>query len=104
VFLGNVVLLQVSEPNAFDALQRSDRLRPLLQGTLAPDCFVVSADRRKEVAKLLGELGFALDAPCRLESDAPSATPPVAAPTLKAAIRRRKTARRRLAVIDEEDE
>lgn len=87
VFLGNVVLLQISEPKAFDALQRSDRLRPFLQGTLAPDCFIVSADMRKEAAKLLGELGFALDAPCKLESSAPLAPPTAARPKPKAARR-----------------
>jgi len=103
-FLGNVVLLQVSEPKAFDALQRSDRLRPFLMGTLAPGCFIVAADMRDQVRKLLGELGFALDPPCKLESGTPSATPTGPTPKPKASLRRKKTARSRFAVIDEEDE
>ena len=61
-FLGNVVLLQVNEPKAFEALQRSDRLRPFLQGTLGPGCLIVAADMRNEASSLLRELGFALDA------------------------------------------
>jgi hypothetical protein len=101
VFMGNVVLVQVNDSKAFDALQRSERLRPLLQGILAPGCFIVASDMRKEVTKLLGELGFALDAPCRLESEVPLATPPTAAPQSRATLRRGKAARRRFAVIDD---
>jgi len=81
VFFGDVFLLQVSDPKAFDALRRSARLRPFLMGTLAPGCLVVAADKRKEASKLLGEFGFALDAPCKLESEAalagPSSPPPI---------------------------
>ena len=101
VFMGNVVLVQVNDPKAFDALQRSERLRPLLQGTLAPGYFIVAPDRRKEVTRLLGELGFALDAPCRLESEVPLATPPAAGPTRTITLRLRKPVRRRFAVIDD---
>lgn len=70
-FLGDVVLLQVDDPKAFDALRRSARLRPFLKGTLAPGCFIVAANMRDEASKLLGELGFALDGPCKLEGEAP---------------------------------
>ncbi len=103
VFMGSVVLVQVSDPKAFDALQRSERLRPLLQGILARGCFIVASDMRREVTKLLGELGFALDAPCRLESEVPSAKPPAAGPMPAITLRRRKPVRRRFAVIDDGD-
>ena len=64
-FLGEVVLLQVDDPKAFDALGRSERLRPFVKGTLAPGCFVVAAEARKEAARLLRDLGFALDLECK---------------------------------------
>ena len=37
--------------------------------------FVVAADKRDELSKLLGELGFALDAACTLEAVALPAAP-----------------------------
>ena len=67
-FLGEVVLLQVDDPKAFDALRRSERLRPFLKGTLAPGCLVVAAEMRQEAAKLLRDLGFSLDSECTLAS------------------------------------
>jgi len=67
-FLGEVVLLQVHDPKAFDALRRSERLRPFVKGTLAPGCFVVAAEARKEAARLLRDLGFALDSECKFVS------------------------------------
>jgi len=69
VFLGEVVLLQVNDPMSFDALRRSRRLQPLLKGTLAGGCLVVAAEKRGEVAKILAELGFSLDAACRLDAE-----------------------------------
>ncbi len=71
VFLGDLVVLQVDDPQTFEALERSDRLRPFLRGTLAPGCLVVSAEGREEVARILNELGFSLEAPCRLERHRP---------------------------------
>jgi hypothetical protein len=78
-FLGDVVLLQVPDSNAFDALRASQRLRPLLKGTLAPGCLVVAAEMRTEAVRLLEELGFSLDAHCRLAPAAPSEPVPVPA-------------------------
>jgi len=65
-FLGRVVLLQVSDPKAFDALRRSTRFRPFLRGILAPDAFVLTEEGPKEAARLLRDLGLSLDAECRL--------------------------------------
>jgi hypothetical protein len=67
-FLDGVVLLQVNDPKAFEALRRSERLRPFLKGALAPGCLVVTEEGRKEVTKLLRDLGFSLDAECKLAS------------------------------------
>jgi len=83
VFLGDVVLLQIGDPKVFDALRRSARLRPFLMGTLAPGCLVVVADMRQEAGKLLEEFGFALDASCRLESEAALAGPSIPPPITK---------------------
>jgi hypothetical protein len=63
-----VVLLQVTDPKAFEALRRSERLRPFLKGELAPGCFVVTEEGRKEATKLLRDLGFSLDSECNLTS------------------------------------
>ncbi len=67
VFLGDVLLLQVGDEQTFDALRCSERLRPFLEGTLALDCLVVSARGREDVARILSELGFSLDAAYRVE-------------------------------------
>jgi hypothetical protein len=67
-FLGEVVLLQVDDPKAFDALRGSERLRPFVKGMLAPGCFAVAAEMREEAAKLLRDLGFSLGSECKLAS------------------------------------
>ncbi len=74
-FLGDLVVLQVSDPKAYEALRASERLRPFLKGVLPGDCFVVAADKRDQLSELLRELGFALDAACKLEAIALPATP-----------------------------
>jgi Fe2+ transport system protein FeoA len=86
-FLGDLVVLQVCDPKAYEALRVSARLRPFLVGTLALDCFVVAADKRDELSKLLGELGFALDAACTLEAVALPAAP-ITLSKSRAALRR----------------
>lgn len=66
VFLGRVVLLQVNDANASEALRRSERVRPFLKGTLAPGAFVISEEGRQEASELLRDLGFSLEAECKL--------------------------------------
>ncbi len=70
VFLGEVVILQVAEPGVFEALRHSARVAPLLEGVLAPDCLVVARDKRKELARIVEELGFSSDGSCRLRGGA----------------------------------
>jgi hypothetical protein len=65
-FFDDVLILQVGDPKAFEALTRSQRLRPLVKGVLAPGVLAVERGGRKAVEALLHELGFSLDADCRL--------------------------------------
>jgi hypothetical protein len=68
VFLDRVVLLQVNDSTSFAALNQSERLRPHIMGVIAPGTFVVTDEGRKEAATLLRNLGFSLDADCKLSS------------------------------------
>jgi hypothetical protein len=43
----------------------------MVKGTLAPGCFLVTAGMRKEAARLLRDLGFALDTECSLAPSNP---------------------------------
>lgn len=70
--LGSVALLQVGDPRASEALRGSERLRPFVQGVLAPGCFVVTDEGREEVARLLRELGFSIDEECKFDPPAVS--------------------------------
>jgi hypothetical protein len=68
VFFDRVVLLQVNDSTSFAALNQSKRLHPHIKGVLAPGTFVVAEEGRKEAATLLRDLGFSLDADCKLSS------------------------------------
>jgi hypothetical protein len=70
VFLGDLVMLQVDQPQAYEMVRDSPRFRPLLLGALPPDWFVVRPEKRLELERLLTELGFAVGAPWK-----PSAIP-----------------------------
>ena len=58
VFTGRVQLLQVSRPQARDAILSSPTFEPLLDGHIPPDWFVVRNDKIAEVKRLLKRLGF----------------------------------------------
>jgi len=62
VFLGELVMLQVGQPQAYEMIRDSPRFRPLLLGAVSPNWFVVRQDKRPEVERLLTELGFAVGA------------------------------------------
>jgi len=62
VFLGELVMLQVSQPQAYTMMRDSPRFQPLLLGAIPPNWFVVRADKRPELERLLTELGFAVGA------------------------------------------
>jgi hypothetical protein len=70
-FLGDVLLLQVPREHAV-AVLASQRFEPLVLGHVPPDTFVVRAEKRAELKRLLTELGFALDACYRLRGPEPS--------------------------------
>lgn len=65
VFLGELVMLQVGQPQAYAMIRDSPRFWPLLQGAFPPSWFVVRQDKRPEVERLLTELGFAVGASWR---------------------------------------
>lgn len=66
VFLGNVVLLQVKQPQACAMMLSSQRFRPVMLGHVPPNWFIVRPEQRKELELLLAELGFTLGAPPQL--------------------------------------
>ncbi len=67
VFLGNLLLLQVPQKQACAAILGSERFRPLLQGHIPPDWFLVHPGQQAELTRLLSELGFALGHSWKLE-------------------------------------
>lgn len=62
VFLGELVMLQVNQPQAYEMVRDSPRFQPLLLGAFPPNWFVVRPERRPELERRLTELGFALGA------------------------------------------
>lgn len=62
VFLGELVMLQVGQPQAYEMIRDSPRFRPLLLGAIPPNWFVVRQDKRPELEQQLTELGFAVGA------------------------------------------
>jgi hypothetical protein len=76
VFLGELVVLRIADTNACQAVRDSTRVHPLIEGTLAPDCLVVRADRRAELQGLLVELGFIIDASGVVAQKGPASVQP----------------------------
>jgi hypothetical protein len=62
VFLGELVMLQVNQPQAYEMVRDSPRFQPLLLGAFPPNWFVVRPEKRPELERLLTELGFAVGA------------------------------------------
>ena len=60
VFLGELVMLQVNQPQAYEMMRDSPRFRPLVLSAFPPDWFVVRPEKRQELERLLAELGFAV--------------------------------------------
>ena len=60
VFLGDLAMLQVRQPQACATIRSSRRFRPLLLGHVPPDWFIVRPEKRAELEQLLTELGFSL--------------------------------------------
>lgn len=71
-FTGGVQLLQITRPQARDAILQSTVFKPLLDGHIPPDWFIVRQDKVVELKRLLTQLGFSLNDAYRLTStDAP---------------------------------
>jgi hypothetical protein len=62
VFLGELVMLQVHQLQAYEMVRDSPRFQPLLLGAFPPNWFVVRPEKRPELQRLLTELGFAVGA------------------------------------------
>jgi hypothetical protein len=72
-FTGNVQLLQITRPQARDAILHSTVFKPLLDGHIPPDWFIVRHDKAAELKRLLTQLGFSLNDAYRLTpTDAPA--------------------------------
>jgi hypothetical protein len=59
--LADALLLHVPDPDQFQAIATSRRLRPFLLARPGPGWLVVKKETRKELATLLEELGFSLE-------------------------------------------
>jgi hypothetical protein len=70
VFFGNLLMLQVPQPQASMMIRTSRRFRPLLIGHVPPDWFLVRADKQGEVEQLLAELGFTVGGAVQLREAA----------------------------------
>jgi hypothetical protein len=62
VFLGELVMLQVHQPQAYEMIRDSPRFQPLLLGAFPSSWFVVRPDQRLELERRLTELGFVVGA------------------------------------------
>jgi hypothetical protein len=60
-FLGNLVMLQIAQPQAIAAILASQRLRHFLLDHVPPNWFIVHAEHRVELEQALTELGFSLN-------------------------------------------
>ena len=80
-FTGTVQLLQITRPQARDAILQSAVFKPLLNGHIPPDWFIVRNDKAAELKRLLTQLGFVFN-------DAYQLTPTEAPPKTR---KRKKT-------------
>ena len=62
VFLGELVMLQINQAQAYDTIRNSPRFQPLLLGAVPPHWFIVRKDKQEDLQRLLTELGFAVGA------------------------------------------
>jgi hypothetical protein len=66
VFLGPLLMLQVADPRARDALLGDAHFRSLLAGHVPPDWFAVRPEGQAEIERFLTGLGFSLTGSARL--------------------------------------
>jgi hypothetical protein len=59
-YLGKVLMLQVTAPQARSAILTSPTFAPFLAGHLPPDWFLIKEDKLADVKRLLKNLGFSL--------------------------------------------
>lgn len=89
VFLGQLPMLQVTRPQARDAILTSPAFRPLLAGHIPPDWFLVQPDQLAELKRLLEQIGLTPTETYQLPVPGTSSKPiPVVVPKKKARKRR----------------
>jgi hypothetical protein len=59
VKLGSALVLQVPEDELFEIISQSELFRPMLLGSFGSGWLMVRPECAKELARLLGEYGFA---------------------------------------------
>jgi hypothetical protein len=57
---GNAIVLSVGQDELFTTVAQSELVKPMLLGTLGPGWLLVRPECAKELARLLGEYGFAV--------------------------------------------
>ncbi len=62
VFAGPLVMMQVPEPQAYEAIRSSERFRPFVVDYLPPHWFIIHPEKHGEVLQLLQDLGFTIAA------------------------------------------
>lgn len=68
VFFGKLLLLQVADIRTGMAIAASSRFKPLFVEQIAPEWFIVRAEKQAEMKQLLVEMGFVPDSVARLVS------------------------------------
>jgi Helicase conserved C-terminal domain len=58
IFIGPLVMMQVPQPQAYEAIRSSERFRPLVVDYLPPHWFIIHPEKHGEVVQLLQDLGF----------------------------------------------
>ena len=58
IFTGPLVMMQVPQPQAYEAIRSSERFRPLVVDYLPPQWFIIHPEKHGEVVQLLQDLGF----------------------------------------------
>jgi hypothetical protein len=62
IFTGPLVMMQVPEPQAYEAIRSSERFRPLVIDCLPPDWFIILPEKHRQAVQLLEGLGFTIAA------------------------------------------
>lgn len=91
LFLGPLLMLQITQRQACAAVLKSSRVQPFLIGHIPPDWFLVHPNKKKELERLLTELGFTITGAYRLAPPVDAVPTPAPASKKRAARRKKRT-------------